>query len=217
MGLGNSRRGAARNNKSRLPSETGRADSPYHGSDNGILSDEGRTPTKSKGKSRANRADEAEFSMARKRTGSPSISPIKKTKKQKTGSPIARVKTDPDLTRSPLLLPVAHTNSHTKIPSKLRETSILSSVHNERRSSSPESTISSPAHSASTPSALSMQSPLSGHAKARAQNGNSVDGRSKQRVSPPVRQPTPVNRIEHEFLIDVDGEETGSSTDSDSS
>lgn len=65
-------------------------------------------------------ADEAEFSMARKRTGSPSISPTKKSKKQKTGtihqfifvvffeyhspgSPITRVKTDPDIQSSPVV------------------------------------------------------------------------------------------------------------------
>ncbi|KAF7794122.1 hypothetical protein EIP86_005252 [Pleurotus ostreatoroseus] len=85
MGLGGSRRGAGRSTKNhaRLPSDAGRANSPYL--ENGHLSDDSRTPTKNKGKSKANREDDAEFSVNRKRTGSPSISPLKKNKKQKTG------------------------------------------------------------------------------------------------------------------------------------
>ena len=78
-----------------------------------------------------------------------------------------------------------------------------------------------------------MQSPLLQHKK-RAQNGKLQD-EPAPKLSPPPRPPTPVNRIEQDYLqvgtcnsksyfrlvltqmVDVDGEETGSSTDSDSS
>ncbi|THH26653.1 hypothetical protein EUX98_g7532 [Antrodiella citrinella] len=84
LGLGNSRRGAIRNanTKTKLTSEAGRSASPYMGSDHGNVSDDGKG-SKSKSKSRAKRQDEAEFSLNRKRTGSPSLSPAKKPKKAK--------------------------------------------------------------------------------------------------------------------------------------
>ncbi|THH02505.1 hypothetical protein EW026_g387 [Hermanssonia centrifuga] len=85
MGLGNSRRGAVRNatSKARLSADMGRLPSPYPGSENGNISDDSKSTSKSKGKSRFKHTDEADFSLNRKRTGSPSVSPTKKSKKQK--------------------------------------------------------------------------------------------------------------------------------------
>ncbi|PSR71282.1 hypothetical protein PHLCEN_2v12796 [Hermanssonia centrifuga] len=220
MGLGNSRRGAVRNatTKARLSADAGRLPSPYPGSENGNISDDSKSTSKSKGKSRFKHTDEADFSLNRKRTGSPSVSPTKKSKKQKgTASPVTRVKTDPDLQGPPLLLPMAHTSSHSKIPSKLRESSILSSAQYDRRSSSPESRSPS-SHSASTPSVGSTQSPMLSSARPRRtkpQNGvTSHQGSQPQRASPTRPPPPPVI---HDYLVDVEGEETGSSTDTDSS
>ena len=78
--LGGSRRGAARNSNknrcvhsdafnasrsfvadstsSRLPSEAGRSDSPYLVSENGHISDDGKSPSKNKSKSKAKRDGE---------------------------------------------------------------------------------------------------------------------------------------------------------------
>jgi len=206
MGLGNSRRGAARPSTTKARLEAGRSASPYMGSDLGNLSDDGRPATKLKGKSKAKQADDAEFSLHRKRNGSPSISP-KKTKKQKAGPPAA--------------LPLSHTNSQSRIPSKLRESSVLSSGRHDRRSSSPDSQFSSPAQSASTPSAFSVQSPVLAGAgipgKPKPKNGqaNSLNSAGSMRFSPPQPPPTAIRGAE-DYFVDVEGDETGSSTDSDS-
>ncbi|KAI0803075.1 hypothetical protein BC629DRAFT_1591169 [Irpex lacteus] len=204
MGLGNSRRGAARNSTTKARLEAGRSASPYLGSDLGALSDDGKPGQKLKGKSKAKQADDAEFSLHRKRTGSPS--PTKKTKKAKTGPPSA--------------LPLAKTSSHTRIPSKLRESSVISSVIQDQRSNTPDSQASSPAMSASTPSAFSIQSPVLAGAGIPGKpnltrNGNSLGSTSSMRFSPPP-PPPPVIRGVDDYFIDVEGDETGSSTDSES-
>ncbi|KAI0690671.1 hypothetical protein BC835DRAFT_1417615 [Cytidiella melzeri] len=203
MGLGNSRRGAVRNSTSKARLEAGRSASPFMGSELGNLSDEGKPTPKGKGKSRAKQADDAEFSLHRKRNGSPSSSPAKKAKKQKTGTHSA--------------LPLSHTNSHTRIPSKLRESSVVSSTLPDQQSNSPDSQASSPAMSASTPSAFSIQSPILAGAGVPGKhkltkNGN---GMGSMRFSPP-QPPPPVIRGAEDYFVDVEGDETGSSTDSDS-
>lgn len=200
MGLGNSRRGAVRNSTSKARLEAGRSASPYMSSELGNLSDDGKLSTKPKGKSKAKQADDAEFSLHRKRNGSPSISPNKKAKKQKT------------------VLPLVHTNSQSRVPSKLRESSVLSSVMQERRSSSPDSTGSSQAQSASTPSFSIIQSPIlagSGIPGRPKVTKNGLSSGSSVRFSPPP-PPPPMVRGAEDYFVDVEGEETGSSTDSDS-
>jgi len=226
MGLSNSRRGATRNAtaKTKLASEAGRSASPYVPSEPGGLSDDGKAATagKGKGKSKAKRTDEAEFNLNRKRPGSPSVSPVKKAKKAKNGSPMSRVKADPDAPGSPISsLPVPATNSHSRIPSKLRDSSIVSSVRREQRSSSPESRASSPAHSISTlASAPSLKSPVISAAitqKPKPKNGKGPPAPPRRPSPPRPPPPPPVIRMpEPNYLIDVEGDETGSSTDTDS-
>ncbi|KAI0085611.1 hypothetical protein BDY19DRAFT_964785 [Irpex rosettiformis] len=204
MGLGNSRRGAVRTSTSKARLEAGRSASPYLGSDLGALSDDGKPPPKGKGKSRAKQADDAEFSLHRKRNGSPS--PSKKSKKAKTG-----------LSSAP---PLSQTSSQSRIPSKLRESSVISSAIQGQRSNSPDSMISSPAMSASTPSAFSIQSPVLAGAgipgrPTLTRNGNGLGSASSVRFSPQPPPPIVVRSVE-EYFVDVEGDETGSSTDSDS-
>ncbi|KZT74845.1 hypothetical protein DAEQUDRAFT_8937 [Daedalea quercina L-15889] len=227
MGL-NSRRGAARNasNKSKLGSDAGRSASPYMGTEDGMLSDEGKLPPvgKGKGKSRAKRADDAEFNLHRKRPGSPNISPKKNQKKAKTsGSPMARVRAETDRPGTPSnTLSVPQTGSHSRVPSKLRESSIVSSAQREL-SSSPEgpSRVPSPAPSVSTlASAPSLQSPT-----LSAKSPQKPSGKKGKPIPHPPRRPSPprpppppviVRMPEPDYLVDVEGDETGSSTDTDS-
>lgn len=211
MGLGNSRRGATRNATSKARSSD--AGSPYVNSEVGYVSDESKSPSKNKSKSKAKQVDEAEFSLNnnKKRNGSPIVSPTKKVKKAKTASAVSRVKTDPDLSGSPSLLPVSHSGSQSKVPSKLRESSVMSI---DRRSSSSGSRYSSPAQSVSTntiQSPVLPNGPPLGKAKSKAVASKSA----ANRYSPP-RPPPPVIRLEPDYLVDVEGEETGSSTDTDS-
>ncbi|KAJ3480267.1 hypothetical protein NLI96_g8477 [Meripilus lineatus] len=254
LGLGGTRRAAPRNatTKSKLASEAGRSASPYMVSELGHLSDDGKATNKAKGKSKAKRSDEAEFSLNRKRNGSPSISPAKKSKKQKTsgevfrpyvpkeevteGSGIASTskgKSD-DIPLSNNLLPLGPSHSHSKLPSKLREMSTASSKRKDKRSSSPDSNsrFSSP-HSGSTPnSSFSTRSPTiqaalpGGKAAAKPKKKlgrpplNGTPAPPVKRPSPPrppPPPPPPVKRMpEPDYLVDhLDGDETGSSTDSD--
>ncbi|KAI0082252.1 hypothetical protein K474DRAFT_1768022 [Panus rudis PR-1116 ss-1] len=228
--LGLNRRGAARNatTKTKLAAEAGRSVSPYVPSENGYLSDETRAGLKSKTKtSKAKRADEAEFSLnSKKRMASPATSPAKKSKKAKTNnSPSLSHKTIPG-TSNPLSL--HHTSSQTRVPSRLANT-----VTGDRESS-PDSRFSSPERSTHTPtSTLSAKSPVippmpggvpgqrgrplkNGTTKAKA-NG----APPPKRMSPPrPPPPPPVPKVaQPDFLVDVegDGDETGSSTDTDSS
>ncbi|CAL1696473.1 unnamed protein product [Somion occarium] len=161
LGMGN-RRGAARSatTKNKLAADVGRSASPYIASENGYVSDEAKNGVKGKGKSKAKRTDEAEFNLGKKRTGSPSVSPAKKSKKTKANaSPSSRVRTEPGTPSNPA--PLNYATSLSKVPSRLRESSVMSSTLHERRSSSPESRFSSPERSAATPtSTLSSQSPL---------------------------------------------------------
>jgi len=221
LGLAGARRGAARNanTKAKLVSEAGRSASPYVGSENGHLSDDSKaaiaSASKNKGRSKAKQKDEAEFSLNKKRMSSPSVSPVK-SKKQKTGgSPASsRIKAEPGTAGNGM--------HHTQLkkPSKLRE----SAKHG--RSSSPESRFSSPDHTASTPTStisMSLKSPMLANAivsKAKPKNGIKAKAPAPppKRPSPPRPPPPPVIRMpEPDYLVDVEGEETGSSTDTDSS
>ncbi|KAK7694382.1 hypothetical protein QCA50_001568 [Cerrena zonata] len=221
LGMGN-RRGSARNAnaKSKLAAE-GRSASPLVPSENGYLSDDARI--KGKGRSKAKRTDEAEFNVGTKRTGSPSISPAKKSKKAKGSASPSKAKTEPGTPNMAL----SHATSLSKVPSKLRESSVISSTIHDDRLSSPEgSRFSTPERSAATPtSTLSAQSPLlaalsggvPGKGRPPPKNGNSKlkpNGIQAKRPSPPrPPPPPPVARLPELDYVDVEGEETGSSTD----
>ncbi|KIO02407.1 hypothetical protein M404DRAFT_668148 [Pisolithus tinctorius Marx 270] len=131
--------------------------------------------------------DDDEFNLKRKQPLSPQTSPAKKQKKQKTtGSVASRLKDG------------AATGSQSKIPSKLRSSSTASFLDRDR-SATPASQSSS-----STPIATSVSSVISGQSPAGT--GPPKRGRPKGRPPPP---PQP------DYLIDVEGDETGSSTDTD--
>ncbi|EGO20972.1 hypothetical protein SERLADRAFT_475482 [Serpula lacrymans var. lacrymans S7.9] len=229
MGIGTgTRRGAVRNAnvKTRISTEPGRSVSPYLGLEAGNASEDGKNP-KGKSKSKSKRADDAEFNLKRKRPVSPQISPNKKQKKSKTAAPLVRVRSNSQSTN--LQIP----SSNSKVPSKLRSSSTVSLLEREQdreRSSSPShsSSAGTPIASISTPtSSFSAHSPAGtgpprrGRPPKNKANGVGV-GRGApiappKRPSPP-RPPPPTVRIEPDYLIDVEGQETGSSTDtSDSS
>ncbi|KAI0768517.1 hypothetical protein BD413DRAFT_479082 [Trametes elegans] len=231
MGIGN-RRGAARSAtaKSRLGNELGKSASPRLASEAVHLSDDGghgsgkTPPAKGKGKAKGKKnADDGALNGNGKRTGSPSISPVKKYKKQKTtGSAAGRVKLDPESPASSNnLLSVAP--SQARVPSKLRESSIASSFQKERHTSSPESLtrLSSPARSISTQASTVLRSPAisSANIKTKQTNGKGRGAPAPPRLPSPPRPPPPVPIIrmpDTDYLVDVEGEETGSSTDTDS-
>ncbi|KAG9314633.1 hypothetical protein JVU11DRAFT_5438 [Chiua virens] len=241
MGIGTGvRRGAARatNLKAKIPVDSGRSASPYLGSENGNISDDnpnGKAKAKSKGKL----ADEADFNLKRKRPGSPQISPVKKPKKPKVtgtsrtdlcsshvltciGSPVSRLKAGLDgAANQSLQVP----SSQSKVPSKLRSSSTASFLDRER-SSTPgsQSSVSTPIGTSAS-SAISAKSPAGTGPPKRGRPKGSKTGTGRgaaalavqvKRPSPPRPPPPPV-RIEPDYLIDVDGEETGSSTDTDGS
>ncbi|RPD81765.1 hypothetical protein L226DRAFT_564430 [Lentinus tigrinus ALCF2SS1-7] len=224
MGL-NNRRGAARNAsaKSKLGNELGKSGSPRLVSEATEYFDDPK-PAPKKGKSKAKKDDS--LNSNGKRTGSPSVSPTKKpTKKAKvTGSPAAagRVKADSESPVMSHLLPPGPNAS--RVPSKLRASSTVSSLHRERRSSSPDSParLSSPAHSISTQASTAMRSPVVTNStlKSRQANGKGRGAPAPPRIPSPPRPPPPVpviKRAETDYLIDVEGgDETGSSTDTDS-
>ncbi|EIM92829.1 uncharacterized protein STEHIDRAFT_152134 [Stereum hirsutum FP-91666 SS1] len=228
MGMNGTRRGSSRNvtSKPKLPSESGRSASPYldgdfEGEDIPLAMSKAKAPSKSKQK------DDAPFSTKRKQTGSPS--PPKKSKKAKTGaSPLTRVATIPDIPGNPtnhfLSIP---SNSQSKVPSRLRESS--TAFLDRDRSSSPES-ASSPGTlpiSAATPSSVhSIQTngTKKGGGGAAVPSGfgrGAGVGAGRAKVQPrmpsPPRPPvTVVRKPDTDYLVDVEGDETGSSTDSSS-
>ncbi|KAI0050729.1 hypothetical protein FA95DRAFT_1676574 [Auriscalpium vulgare] len=238
MNLGTgTRRAATRtaSSKPKLGSEAGRSASPYL--DNGSISDDSpRIPPasfakqpKPKGRPPKNRpkvppADELVNPANHKRPGSPLSSPPKKAKKQKLSGPaISRVKSlgdsNPPLNTNQLLgLPSAKSRSN--IPSRLRESS--TSFLEPDPSTSPDSRSSSPGTvpvSAATPSShtsetLKWNPPANGHGKS---NGVGKEKKLPPRLPSPPRPRSPViRRPETDYLVDVEGDETGSSTDTDS-
>ncbi|KAG1784260.1 hypothetical protein EV702DRAFT_43772 [Suillus placidus] len=235
MGTGTgSRRAAPRgtNLKAKIPIEPGRSASPYPGSENGNVSDDnsnGKGKVKGKGK----RADDADFNLKRKRPISPQISPTKKpTKKLKTaGSPVSRLKADPGSsgTTASNTLQVPSSSSQSKVPSKLRSSSTASFLERDR-SSTPGSQSSVGTPIASTSSAISARSvagtgpPKRGRPKgSKTGTGRGALAAQQKRPSPPrpllppppPPPPAPAVRIEQDYLVDVEGDETGSSTDTD--
>jgi len=218
IGIGTgTRRAAVRNatSKSKLGSDAGRSVSPYPGSENGNASDhnsplpppgpkkKGRPP-KNKPKVPSTSNDDGDVLSNRKRPGSPLSSPTK-NKKQKVSVPLARTGSN-----SPLAPPGA--KSQSKIPSRLRESSIALSLEIEATGASPGSRSSSPATAATpTSSVLGLGNGKSNGITA----GNIVEEkRIPPRIPSPPRPPPPVTRRpETDYLIDVEGDETGSSTD----
>jgi hypothetical protein len=131
---------------------------------------------------------------------------------------VTKVQTDPDLSGSPSvsnlvsqllvcsnvaqLLPISHTNSQSKIPSKLRESSVLSSAQVDRHSSSPESRYSSPARSGS---ASSLQSPVLAGApptsKAKSKTASTASKIPAKPYSPPRPPPPAIRLPEFDYLV----------------
>ncbi|KAF8264419.1 hypothetical protein EI94DRAFT_1738471 [Lactarius quietus] len=207
------RRAAVRSatSKSKIGSDAGRSASPYLGSDNGNVSDhyapppppgpkkKGRPPKNKPKVSAAN--EDGEPLSNRKRPGSPLSSPTKGTKKQKvSATPLSRVGSSNPGARS-----------QSKIPSRLRESSIVSFLEPEATGASPGSRSSSPG-TAATPT-----SSMFGNGRANGFAGGGEEKKAPARVPSPPRPPPPVTRRpETDYLVDVEGDETGSSTDTDS-
>ncbi|KAI0321671.1 hypothetical protein OF83DRAFT_208057 [Amylostereum chailletii] len=205
----------------KVPSDAGRSASPFLGSENGHISDEPRPPPpppKPKGRPPKNkpRPNDGEALINRKRPGSPQLSPPKNTKKQKTSaSPLSRVASE-NGSLAPMTLPP--TNSQSKVPSRLRESSTASFLDREASVSS-KSRSSSPAIVATPSSVHSTVSTKWLSANGKGANGSSGGARNKNvapRLPSPPRPPPPIiRRPETDYLVDVDGDETGSSTDTD--
>ncbi|KAI0307568.1 hypothetical protein B0F90DRAFT_25636 [Multifurca ochricompacta] len=239
IGIGTgTRRAAARNatSKSKLGSDAGRSASPYPGSENGNVSDNNAPlpppgPPKKKGRPPKNKPkasvqtmsvanDDSEPLSNRKRPGSPLSSPTKNTKKQKVS--IARAGTVRRLACATIVsitcansgqntpLGLSGTKSQSKIPSRLRESSIASFLEPEATGASPGSRSSSPG-TAATPT-----SSVLGNGRANGTIGGE-EKRIPPRIPSPPRPPPPITRRpETDYLVDVEGDETGSSTDTDS-
>ncbi|KAK2462069.1 hypothetical protein APHAL10511_006532 [Amanita phalloides] len=231
MGLATARRGARANAniKSKQNSETLRSDSPA--SEAGTMSDDkpaakgkAKAKTKAKGPLSCARSelphlgtakDEAEFNLKRKRLESPQTSPNKRPKKSRppaNGSPVSRVLAEADSVVPSSARYSPSTNSHSKVPSKLRESSTTS--FRERSATPTSSRSSSPdGVSATTPASSSFsQSP---NIAARViGNGKSIRGRASG-IGPPKRPTPPPIHVPDYSMVDG-GDETGSSTDTDS-
>ncbi|KJA25977.1 hypothetical protein HYPSUDRAFT_64202 [Hypholoma sublateritium FD-334 SS-4] len=216
MGLPGARRGAVRasNVKSKPASDAGRSASPL--SDAGYASDDAKGATKGKGKPKAAKGDEADFALKRKRLGSPQISPNKKVKKGKpSGSPVSRVKADPDPSGLPSSTHYPPAGAHPKAPSKLRDSSTASFL--DRSSSA--SRASSPMDGGTPASSFASQSPARPLA-VNGRGGAAARGRPHALGTGPPKRPTPprpppVHVPDYHMEIDH-ANETGSSTDTDS-
>ncbi|KAJ7102146.1 hypothetical protein B0H15DRAFT_813376 [Mycena belliarum] len=206
MGLATTRRGAARGNTvktSKPPSEAGgRSTSPE-----AVLTDDGSN-LKGKSKSKTKLTDEAEFNLKRKRPESPQLTSNKKQKKQSApGSPVARIKAGADA-HSVSTNPTHHSPS--KVPSKLRDSSTVLLIE---PTSTPSSRFSSPALDSPESSYNSNRSP-SLTDRGNGSPTKSVRGRLPN-ILPPKRSPP--RPVVDDYLLDEGGNETGSSTDTDSS
>ncbi|ESK98452.1 hypothetical protein Moror_202 [Moniliophthora roreri MCA 2997] len=192
LGLSSSRRTTNRGTvKSKQASDTGRSNSPA--SEAGFLSDDNDSKSsKGKMKSKAKRTEEAEFNLKRKRQVSPQVSPNKSKKPKASGSPLGR----PPKAESPF---PSVLGSQSKIPSKLRDSSTAPHLDGASSSSS---------RSSSPDGATPLAATLSPTFKSKAPNGQMV----VKRPSPP-RPPPPVAFLHGH---DDEGDETGSSTDTDS-
>ncbi|KAG2023643.1 hypothetical protein CC2G_001275 [Coprinopsis cinerea AmutBmut pab1-1] len=190
MGLSNSRRGAPRSGTklNRAPSDAGRSASP---SSEAYLSDD-RSVGKSKSYGKGKQDDE--YTLKRKRPLSPQVTPSKKSKSKLSGSPISRVKADPVSSGVP---GGSHysptTKSQSRIPSKLRDSSIAPDHYSSSsRSSSPEAgSIPTPASSSFTRSPNLSSRPVTGTGRPRGRPPGSGTGPPK-RPSPPRLPAAPV-------------------------
>lgn len=196
LGLSSARRTTNRGSIKSKQSDTGRSDSPASEIGNISDEDEGKLSAKGKMKSKGKRSDEAEFNLKRKRPMSPQVSPNKKAKPKglsplkKSGSPGAALSSS--------------LGTQSKIPSKLRDSSTApypGSTSSSSRSSSPDG-------ASSAPLAAKFNSP---NFKTKGSQNGSNSPMTVKRPSPP-RPPPPVPAYMHEDA----GEETGSSTDTDS-
>ncbi|KAF5356361.1 hypothetical protein D9756_004236 [Leucocoprinus leucothites] len=236
MGLSSARRApSARTSgaggKPKVPSDAGRSASPA--SEAG--SDE-RVNGKGKEKAKSKLPGENEGSLKRKRTQSPQTSPAKTKKAKASGSPVSRVKAEPGST-APLTshYTPSSTGTKSKIPSRLRESSTTSFLDRSpttvsSRSTSPAATPASSALSAATHSPRISSRVINSHShQSNGHTGaNSARGRSKAvGTGPPPRRPAmspprppPPPAIHHSVVPDYGmhdgGDETGSSTDTDS-
>ncbi|KAG7099472.1 hypothetical protein E1B28_001321 [Marasmius oreades] len=195
LGLSSARRTANRGSIKSKQSDAGRSNSPASEIGNISEDDESKPSAKGKMKSKGKRADEAEFSMKRKRPISPQVSPNKKPK-PKGLSPLKKAGSSGVVLSS--------LGSQSKVPSKLRDSSTApypGSTSSSSRSSSPDGTSSAPL-------AAKFNSP---NFKTKGSQNGSKSPMTVKRPSPP-RPPPPVPAYMHEDA----GEETGSSTDTDS-
>jgi len=199
-GIGN-RRGGSRNpvTKSKSGGDQGRSESPYLGSEG---SDDSKPSTKGKGKGKAAKKDDGDFSIHRKRPGSPQATPKKLKKAKTTGSPLKNTTDMPP--------PASKKFSKLRESSVTRESSNAPSVGDESRMSvfSPEGTPVSPTSSADSPTATPV----------KVTNGKNAQksGATNAVPSTPVA-PLPPNVHDASYmLMEYDDNETGSSTDSDS-
>ncbi|KAJ7706410.1 hypothetical protein B0H17DRAFT_1037084 [Mycena rosella] len=126
-----------------------------------------------------------------------------KSKNKRTGSPVSRIKAGTDVAG----VPSNGQHSPSKVPSKLRDSSTASLVEG---SPAPSSRFSSPgSDSPGSSSFNSMRSPSLGNGSPT----KSVRGRAPNIVPPKRSPPRP---IVDDYLLDDGGDETGSSTDTDS-
>jgi len=226
VGVGN-RRGASRNTmvKPKMSAEPGRSTSPYLGSDAGNASDDSKNQSaKGKGKSKNTRKDDAEFNLHRKRTnvdqpGSPQISPKKSKKAKTTGSPL-KISTE-----AAMPPPTSKKPSKSRAPSSTsdfiqdREVSVSASLDNESRLSvfSPEATPMTP--TSSTDSRSNSISLTNGTGKSGSVKPNKTGAAKSatRSVTPSRLPPPPIHKMpDPSYMMDYEGEETGSSTDSES-
>ncbi|KAJ8084285.1 hypothetical protein PM082_003053 [Marasmius tenuissimus] len=191
LGLSSARRGPGRSATVKSKSsDAGRSDSPA--SERGNMSEDNESKSSAKGKlkSKGKRTEEAEINLKRKRPASPQVSPTKKPKAKQLTPSFNR--------NSPI--PSSSLGSQAKIPSKLRDSStapFLGSTSSSSRSSSPDT----------TPLAAKFNSP---NFKSKGSQSRNLSPTVK-RPSPP-RAPPPVPA----YMQEDEGEETGSSTDTDS-
>lgn len=199
-GIGN-RRGGSRNpiTKSKSSGDQGRSESPYLASDG---SDDSKPSTKGKGKAKVAKKDDGEFSIHRKRPGSPQATPKKLKKAKTTGSPLKHITDMPP--------PASKKSSKLRESSITRESSNAPSVDNESRMSffSPEPTSVSPTSSIGSPGATSVKVTNSQNAR--------KPGATTSSTAASAAPPQPNTHDASYMMMEYDGNETGSSTDSDS-
>ncbi|KAF7320242.1 hypothetical protein MKEN_00808700 [Mycena kentingensis (nom. inval.)] len=199
MGLSTTRRTAARGSalKSKPSSEAG-GSTP---SEDGDFSDDGKPKGKLKSKS-----NDGDFNLKRKRD-SPSLTPSKKQKSHTSGSPLGRLKSESDLSAA-----LSIVGLHDVKEPALRAISSGSHIAFDQLDDLQNSLkvarfVYDVASSSESPGGISSHSSFS-------INGNALNGHGK--AVAPLKQPSPPRASQHYMLDDDSGDETGSSTDTDS-